>query len=1035
LTVPSYEILAELGRGGMGVVYKARHIRLQRLVALKMILAGGLASPADRARFRTEAEAIARLQHPNVIQIHEIGDHDGTPFLSLEYCEGGSLAQTINGAPQPASEAARLVETLARAMAAAHHKGVIHRDLKPANVLLLPDGTPKITDFGLARKLDEAGQTALGAILGTPSYMAPEQAAGKGQAVGPAADVYALGAILYELLTGRPPFRAASALETLRQVVTDEPVPPTRLQPGTPKDLDTICLKCLQKEPAKRYAGALALAEDLRRFQAGEPVLARPAGITERVSKWVRRRPLVAGLLAAVFLVTVAGIAAFVWAFDQALGARDAAVRERNKTAVALKETDIARRKAEGEKRQKEKQLLRAQSLIYLGQFSEALDHFQKHDPARCRRALDDLQWNLRGPEFGYLVKRLAGKEALTLRGHQGPVLDLALSGDGKRLCSGSLDGTVKVWDLDAGKETFTLSGHQGGVLSLALSGDGQRLFAGSSLDATIKVWDLATGKEISPLLGHRGRVVSLALHSDGQRLASWSEDDTVKVWDLATGKAIRTLNGKTRITGPALGAGGKWLFADGTGADPGTDAVGRILRGHAGSRPLAFHADGKQLCFVSGGVLKVWDLGAGEDNVSVDSQARNVRRLLPFDGRRLFTGNEDGTISVWDLMTGKSLLTLRGHADPVTSLVLGPGGRRLCSASADGTVMVWDLGAGDDPFVLRFGWGPTDGKVVYCPGPGNTIRVWDLATGQEIRTLYGHDNRAPLLQHDGAGRRLYSGGEDTETKVWDTATGKELGSALPGAASDLLLSRDGKRLFVGHWDATVTVWDLVAERAIRTLRGQPPEPGRSRTWKLCHLAVSDDGKRLCSGSWDKTVTVWDVEAGTALHTLPWPPGWVAHVALSGDGKRVLVSSKEERRHEADWTVQAWDVETGQKTFSHRQTVPFPRSLLARFGGDGDRIIVTQDGTTIQEWDVQTGQEIVSPRPAGAVGMTLSRDGSRLFSVGKDGTVKVWDRAGQETRTLRGRAAGRLAVSTDGKRLFLYSADTTQMWDLEEGTR
>jgi serine/threonine-protein kinase len=249
----------------MGVVYKARQRGLGRIVALKMILHAEHAGEQERQRFQAEAEAVARLQHPNIVQIHEVGEQHGLPYFSLEFCPGGSLADKINGTPLPADEAARLLQTLAQSMETAHQAHVIHRDLKPANVLLTADGTPKITDFGLAKKLDVQGQTHTGAVMGTPSYMAPEQAGGQ-KDIGPAADVYALGAILYELLTGRPPFKAATTLDTIMQVVSDEPVPPRRLQSKIPRDLETICLKCLQKQPSRRYASAAALAEDLRRF-------------------------------------------------------------------------------------------------------------------------------------------------------------------------------------------------------------------------------------------------------------------------------------------------------------------------------------------------------------------------------------------------------------------------------------------------------------------------------------------------------------------------------------------------------------------------------------------------------------------------------------------------------------------------------------------------------------------------------------------------------------------------------------------------
>jgi tetratricopeptide (TPR) repeat protein/predicted Ser/Thr protein kinase len=305
-TLTGYEILAELGRGGMGVVYLARQTGLNRLVALKMVLGGGFASPALRRRFRLEAQAVARLHHPNIVQIYDVGEQDEHPYFTLEYVEGSSLSDRLSGKPLPPREAAELLEVLARAIHCAHDRGIVHRDLKPGNVLLARDGTPKITDFGLAKLVDgKEAHTRTGSVVGTPSYMAPEQALGQNRTIGPAADIYSLGSILYEALTGRPPFRGETPMDLLYRLAHEDPELLSRVRPGVPSDLETICLKCLQKEPRKRYATALALAEDLRRFLDHEPIRARPAGFWERGIKWVKRRPTKAAF---VVCLVVAGL-------------------------------------------------------------------------------------------------------------------------------------------------------------------------------------------------------------------------------------------------------------------------------------------------------------------------------------------------------------------------------------------------------------------------------------------------------------------------------------------------------------------------------------------------------------------------------------------------------------------------------------------------------------------------------------------------------------------------------------------------------
>src|SRR3954447_1005679 len=338
-SIPGYEVEAILGRGGMGVVFKARHLRLNRTVAIKTLLGGGFAGPRERERFQREAETVAAMRHPNIVQLYDVGEEEGRPYFTMEFVEGGSLALKLAGSPQPARPSADLIGTLADAVHAAHRGGIVHRDLKPGNVLLAADGTPKISDFGLARRLEGgAALTLSGVPVGTPSYMAPEQALGRAAAVGPATDVYALGAILYELLTGRPPFRAATGAETVQQVISQEPAPPSRLNAQVPRDLETICLKCLHKEPARRYSSAEELADDLRRFGEGRPIQARRVGWSERTWRWSRRNPTVAALVATSLALVGLASGGGVWFLQQRAGRR-AELRGEVVTAVAQAES------------------------------------------------------------------------------------------------------------------------------------------------------------------------------------------------------------------------------------------------------------------------------------------------------------------------------------------------------------------------------------------------------------------------------------------------------------------------------------------------------------------------------------------------------------------------------------------------------------------------------------------------------------------------------------------------------------------------
>jgi WD40 repeat protein len=684
----------------MGVVYKARQIRADRLVALKMILAGVHASEAERARFRTEAQAVARLQHPHIVQIYEVGEQDGLPFFSLEYLGGGSLANRLDGTPWPALKATKLVETLARAMQAAHEKGIIHRDLKPASVLLTPDGQLKITDFGLAKRLDSAGPTQSGAIMGTPSYMAPEQAGGKGKQVGPAADVYALGAILYELLTGRPPFRAETPLDTVLQVISDEPVAPSRLNAKAPRDLETICLKCLQKEMGQRYVSARELADDLCRFEKGEPIWARPSNIWERGLKWAKRRPAISALIAVCGLA-VALILAELGISNRAIANREEKTRqaldERTATLVELKmeqgKTLAAFRREADERRRAQFQL--AENYLERGLALCEQGHVRSgmlwlgHSLQLTPKEPGDLQRVIRMNMSAWRSSLTTLRSTFAYQARSSP-LSIALSPDATKIVTGDRE-IAQLWDVATGKPIGKALNHveilqhklvQGmpefavghDVAALAFSPDGKVVLTGNG-DGLAR-WDSNTGEPIgAPIILDypndtvKGRVYVGAYDSKGTSiLCIYGGGYLVHRWDASTGErkgdpikraiektkwAVESTKGfaiasnlKSVLTSMGEGA---WLIDTSTGKRIGEPLL------HDGEPYIsgaAISPDGTKAVTASGRAVRVWDAATGKP-------ARRPLELDDFvtavafspDGSSIITGCR-GTVQVWDMAT-----------------------------------------------------------------------------------------------------------------------------------------------------------------------------------------------------------------------------------------------------------------------------------------------------------------------------------------------------------------------------------------------
>jgi WD40 repeat protein/serine/threonine protein kinase len=1007
--VPGYDILDELGRGGMGVVYKARQKSLNRIVALKMILTGAHAGPQDLARFRSEAEAVAQFQHPHIVQVYEIGEQDGRPFFSLEFVDGGSLAQRLTGVPLPARQAAGLVEILARAVGCAHQHGIVHRDLKPANVLLTADGTPKITDFGLAKRLDsQVGQTKTGAIMGTPSYMAPEQARGKTREIGPTADIYALGSILYEMLTGRPPFRGETPLETILQVTSNEPVPPTRLHSKVPRDLETICLKCLQKEPRKRYPSGDELANDARRFLDNEPILARPISRWERVLRWARRRPAAAALIGVSLLATLLLVAALtisnVLIHAKQLetdGALHALQEAHEKLADQQRQTEAAFEREKNALAERTRALDKEKQSAYFHRIDLAAREWLANNVGRAEELLELCPPELRRWEWYYL-KRLCRADLLSLHVPSDAATAVAISPDGGRLAvvgsrsvqPGGAREEIKVWNAVTGQELCAITSHRGATTA-AFSHDGQLLASAGRdrEDPVVRVWDAATGKPRHTLSGHNGAVLALAFSPDGKHLASAGWDATVRVWDLATGNETHSFKDHTReVLAVAFSPDGRQVASAGEDRTvrvwDRTTGKALLLPGHQDAvLAVAFSPDGTRLASASWDKsVKVWDLASGQE-VLTTRGFLPAFKCLAFspDGQRLAAAGEEKAVKVWDAATGQELFIFRGHDATVTGVAFSRDGRRLASVSEDGTVKVWDATASQELRSLAGHTGDVhsvafrpDGRLLASASRDKTVKLRDARTGEEVHVLRGHSDEVTGLAFSRDGKCLASASLDHTVRIWDVAGGRELfvlsghGCRVYGVS----FSPNGKRVASASEGGMVKVWDATTGQEIHTFREHRRTVG-------C-VAFSQDGQSIASAGEDNAIKVWDAATGLVTAVLTGHADRVWSLAFSPDG-RSLASASHDR------TVKVWDLATGEEALTLKGHSGEVNGVA--FSADGRRLASASDDRTVKLWEVLTGQEVLTLRghAAEVTSVAFSPDDQLLAAAGRDGTVKVWE--------------------------------------------
>jgi WD40 repeat protein len=1082
-----YELVQEIGRGGMGLIFRARQVSLHRIVALKMILTGQLASAADVQRFRTEAEAAANLDHPHIVPIYEIGEHEGQHYFSMKLIDGGNLTSFSREPTMSAQRrAGQLIAMIARAVHHAHQRGILHRDLKPGNILLDVKGEPHITDFGLAKRVESAGRlTQSGAIVGTPSYMAPEQARSE-RVLTTAVDVYSLGAVLYELLTGQPPFRADTPLDTILQVIDREPERPRLHHPKVDRDLETICLKCLHKQPAGRYGSAEALAEDLERWLRGESITARPVGRSERLYRWMRRNPVVAGLalsLIAVLLSAVAGL-----------------------TALYL-DADRHRRLAEhAEQQAKESADNSRQRLVHL-YVDKGAQRLEKGD------LIGALPWFAQCWELDTSDPRWESRDRRRIASVLQPVPRLTrfwegatqaeFTSDGQRVLIVCSDG-VRLWNVATEQLLYGPLGLEGGTTSVAFSPDGRRFASWGSKEA--RIWEVASGHPVTPVIWFEKPFLPSDL---GNRTVSFSSDNrrlllvtnrmvnrdvneyVCSAWDTETGKPIAAPSKRIVIdTGEVVfSPNGRQLAlfneSKGNDQDVGSEALVYDVDTNRPITPplpytryalsIRFSPDSRRLVVAADHFFRLWDAATGQRVGKATDQGGWVSTaLFSADGRYLLTGvatgsSGGGALRVWDAATGKPV------SEPLAHSYLGlfsPDGRRIVSINrmGKGTWQSWGPQRGHES-----GWEACttpidcgDGYVgaVFSPDGQelaiigqSSVQVWHTETGKPL---------TPPLTRGGAvdarfsrdGRLLLTAGQDA--RLWDLAALRYAPEPFEGLPDDtprnVLLARDGQHVLVVGSTQTLQVWD--AERH------QPSTPPHriAGSWDL--FLPSADGQRvltvgspavmkLAPENETRQVQLWDAVTGQPLGKLLLVPN-MSEVYLTPDGNRFLAQSeylepgiRKPRRYRFD--LRLWNARTGETIAEALDLAD--AYVPIEFSAEARRVLMIQrprrvyQGETpaevqasqslldhrhgVQVWDLATLRS-VSPlieHAAAVQAASLNPACDRVIASVADGPAKVWDVASAQpvTPPLTHVVEQQGKVSTASIQMVEFSSDGRQV--------
>lgn len=969
-----YELLEVLAKGGMGVVWRARQLPLNRLVALKMIRGGHLADEEAIRRFRIEAETVARLDHPNIVPIYDVGELEGFHYFTMKLVEGHTLVSEVACSPElETSSVAALLATVARAVHHAHQHGVIHRDLKPANILINGSGEPQVTDFGIAKLLRSAnsGQpTLVGQAVGTPEYMSPEQASGQSLLVSTSSDIYALGAILYALLGGRPPVERGGNEEThslLRRIIEEEPPPLRRLNPKVDADLATVCHKCLEKEPHRRYASALDLANDLDRWGRGEPIRARPSAPTEWVWKWVRRHRALAALSGALILLSLLTLLGLVWHARQTdqlnsdlnsvlLRSRMQRVEDlfsSGNTPRAMAELVQIARGSPGDSVVAHRLVSAVAGRRFARPCLPALTNGQSLGAAHF------------SPDGRWVVKMTDGTNVLLHDSRTGALLaahsgygssydSISFSPDGRMMATGLEDGRAIVWEPVTGRILSPAMRHGGAVEATDFSPDGRRLVTGSR-DSTARIWSVETGEPITPLLRHRARIRRVRFSPDGRRVATASNDGTAQVWDARTGAPI-----------------------------------GSALKHEAGTDNLAFSPDGLRLITASrDATARIWETESGRQLGPPLRHADRVRTVaFTSDGELVATSSTDGTARIWNSRTGEPLTLPLRHRSDVRPLAFSPDGRFLLTGSHDTTAHVWDARTGARicepvPASARISdveFHP-DGTKFLVGDEDGRVQVWELPP-QILPIEVRHNASIVDARFCPDGASFAIGGRDGGVQVWSLDAGLHPVGEYRHQARvfSLMFDRSGQRLLTASEDGTARSWD-VAERRLSNTYSHDARP------PIYSAKFSPNGQWAITTSEDRTARVWSLTSDAAKEISLLHPAPVVDGQFSPDSRWVVTACD-------DWVARLWEVSTGRligEGFRHDSKNP-----TACFSSDGNWILTASLDKTARLWDARNPQnppvEILR-HSAGVRSAVFSPDDRRILTRGFDNTVSLWSKS------------------------------------------